>query len=65
MTTSEMTLLTTSDSVRPTSTAPGCIGSVRKRSMTPFCMSSAIPYPVNVAPKTTVCAKMPAMRNSR
>ena len=65
MTASEMTLLTTSESVRPTSTALGCIGRVRKRSMTPFCMSSAMPKPVKVPPKTTVWAKMPAIMNSR
>ena len=41
------------------------IGSDRKRSMIPFCMSSAMPAPVKVAPKTTVWAKIPAMRNSR
>ena len=33
--------------------------------MMPFFMSSARPYPVNVAPKTTVWAKIPAIRNSR
>ena len=33
--------------------------------MMPFCMSSAMPAPVNVAPKMTVWAKIPAIRNSR
>ena len=33
--------------------------------MMPFWMSSAMPAPVNVAPKTTVWAKMPGIRNSR
>ena len=49
----------TSLSVRPTSTADRDIGSDRNRSMMPFCMSSARPAPVIVAPKMTVCAKMP------
>ena len=33
--------------------------------MMPFLTSSASPAPVIVAPKMTVCAKIPAMRNSR
>ena len=33
--------------------------------MMPFCMSSAMPAPVKVAPNITVWAKIPAMRNSR
>ena len=65
ITISTRTLLTTSESVRPASTADGDIGSVRNRSMMPFCMSSAMPAPVIVAPNTTVCAKIPAIRNSR
>ena len=32
--------------------------------MMPFCMSSARPAPVKVAPNTTVWAKMPPIRNS-
>ena len=32
--------------------------------MMPFCMSSASAAPVNVAPNTTVWAKMPPIRNS-
>ena len=65
MTIRTITLLTTSESVRPASTADGAIGSERKRSMMPFLTSSASPAPVFVAPKTTVWAKIPAMRNSR
>jgi hypothetical protein len=55
----------TSLAVRPMSMDDRDIGSDRNRSMIPFCMSSAIPAPVNVAPNTTVWAKIPAMRNSR
>jgi hypothetical protein len=51
--------------VRPTRTAERAIGSDRKRSMMPLVMSSARPAPVNVEPKTTVCANTPAMRYSR
>jgi hypothetical protein len=51
--------------VLPISTADRDIGSERKRSMMPFCMSSAMPAPVKVAPKMAVCAKIPAIRNSR
>ena len=58
------TLVTTSDVVRPTSTADGAMGSDRNLSMMPFCMSSARPLPVTVAPKITVWAKMPGTRNS-
>ena len=59
------TLLSTSLVVRPTSTAERDIGSDRNRSMMPFWMSSAMPAPVIVTPKITVCAKMPGIRNSR
>jgi hypothetical protein len=55
----------TSLAVRPATTAARDIGSDRKRLMRPFCMSSASSAPVNVAPNTTVWAKMPAIRNSR
>ncbi len=51
--------------VRPASTAIRAMGRDRKRLMIPFCMSSAMPAPVNVAPNITVCVKIPAMRNSR
>ena len=59
------TLLTTSAVVRPTSTADGAIGRDRNRSMIPVLTSCAMPAPVMVAPKMTVWAKIPAMRNSR
>ena len=65
MTISTRTLLATSEIVRPVSTADGAIGSDRNRSMMPFFRSSARPAPVMVAPKITVWAKIPAMRNSR
>ena len=65
ITISTSTLLATSETVRPVSTADGAIGSDRNRSMMPFLMSSARPAPVIVAPKMTVWAKIPAMRNSR
>ena len=58
-------LFRTSETVRPASTADGAMGSERNRSMMPFFRSSARPAPVMVAPKITVCAKIPAMRNSR
>ena len=51
--------------VRPVSTAPRAMGSERKRSMRPLCMSSAMPAPAPAVAKVTVCAKMPAIRNSR
>ena len=50
--------------VLPTTTAERDIGSERKRSMIPFCMSSASPTPVKVEPKTTVWARIPAIRKS-
>ena len=55
-------LRTRSASVRPVSTAERAIGSERKRSMSPFCKSSASPTPVVRAPNTTVCTKIPGMR---
>jgi hypothetical protein len=58
-------LLTRSEVVRPIRTAERAIGSERNRSMMPLVMSSARPLPVMVAPNSTVCAKMPAIRNSR
>ncbi|CAM4095359.1 hypothetical protein KIPE111705_40190 [Kibdelosporangium persicum] len=65
MTTRLITLFTTSLVVRPINTADRAIGSERNRSMMPFWMSSASPSPVHVAPKTAVCTKIPAIRNSR
>ncbi len=59
------TLLTTSAVVLPTSTAEEAIGRERNRSMIPLLRSCAMPEPVMVAPKMTVWAKIPAMRNSR
>ena len=51
--------------VRPATTAERDIGSDLNLLINPFCTSSAKPDAVNVAPKTTVCVKIPAMRNSR
>ena len=65
MITTTRQLLSRSLVVRPTSTADRDIGSERKRSMMPFWMSSAMPAPVIVAPKITVWAKIPGIRNSR
>ncbi|MGX1154970.1 hypothetical protein RKD39_002548 [Streptomyces albogriseolus] len=56
---------TMSARVRPVSTAPRAIGRERKRSMSPLCMSSAMPAPAPAVAKVTVWAKMPAIRNSR
>ena len=44
-------------------TADADIGSVRNRSISPSFRSCAIADPENVAPNTTVCAKIPAIRN--
>ena len=65
MTASDSMLTTRSDRVRPISTAIRDIGSVRIRSMMPFCRSLARPTVVNAALKATVWVKMPASRNSR
>ena len=65
ITTSTMTLFARSAAVRPTRTALRDIGSDRNRSMMPFCMSSARPAPVTVAPNTMVWPKMPAINHSR
>ncbi len=64
MITMTSTLFSTSLVVRPTSTAERDIGSDRNRSTMPFWMSSASPAPVTVAPKITVCTKIPGIRNS-
>lgn len=50
--------------VRPTSTAERAIGSERKRSIRPVCMSVASPIAVFIEPKTAVCTKMPGIRKS-
>ncbi len=63
MITIEIPLSTRSEFVRPTSTAEADIGSVRKRSISPSFRSCAIADPENVAPNTTVWAKIPAIRN--
>ena len=64
MTTIEMALSPRSAIVRPTSTADRDIGSERNRSIRPFCRSSAMLAPVIVAPKITVCARIPGSRKS-
>ena len=53
-----------SAAVRPTSTAERAMGSDRSRSTMPLVMSSARPIPVCMAPKATVCTKIPGMRKS-
>ena len=55
-------LRTRSEMVRPVRTADFAIGNERNRSTSPRCRSVARPIPVVVAPKMTVCAKMPAIR---
>ena len=64
ITTIDSALMNRSPLVRPTSTADGLIGSVRKRSMMPSLRSCAIAEPEMVEPNTMVWAKMPAMMNS-
>lgn len=54
MTPIDRALVTMSLAVRPKRTDERDMGRERKRSMTPFCMSSARPAPVKVAPKMTV-----------
>ena len=61
MTTNVRTLRTTSDSVRPISTEPWCIGNERSRSMMPLLRSSATPTPVKAELNSTVWAKMPGI----
>ncbi len=51
-----------SERVRPVSTADFAIGNERKRSTSPRCRSLARPMPVDVEPKMTVWAKMPAIK---
>ena len=50
-----------SENVRPMSTAPGYIGSERRRSMMPFWRSSAMPTLVNAELNSTVWVKMPGI----
>ena len=54
---------TVSAAMRPASTAERAIGSERKRSMMPFCRSSARPTEVAEVPKTIVCTMIPGIRN--
>ena len=62
MMTTVRTLRHRSAVVRPVSTADRAMGRARKRSMSPFCRSSARPMLVCTEPKATVCTKMPGMR---
>ena len=62
MTANVRTLRTTSEMVRPMSTADEYIGSDRSRSTRPLERSSAMPTPVNAEPNSTVWAKMPGIR---
>ena len=48
--------------VRPVRTADEDIGSERKRSMMPRCMSWASPIAVVTPPNATVCTKIPGIR---
>ena len=48
--------------VRPVRTADDDIGSDRKRSIRPRCMSWASPMAVVTPPKATVCTKIPGIR---
>ena len=50
--------------VRPARTAARAIGSDRKRSIRPFCMSSFSPSAVTNPPKAMFWTMMPGMRNS-
>ena len=56
------TLRVVSASTRPASTAERAIGSVRSRSRRPLFLSSASPMAVWMAPKATVCTKIPGIR---
>ena len=56
------TLRTMSALVRPVSTAERDMGSARKRSISPFCRSSASPMLVLTAPKATVWTNTPGIR---
>ena len=48
--------------MRPVSTAERAMGREWKRSSSPLLTSVARPIAVLVAPKATVCTKMPGMR---
>ena len=62
ITVSPSTLCNRSAIVRPASTAERAIGSDRKRSINPRCKSSAIPTPVVMQAKISVCTKIPGIR---
>ena len=64
MTIIETVLMAKSVKVRANSTAACDIGNVRNLSTMPSFRSCAMNVPENVAPNTTVWAKMPAKRNS-
>jgi hypothetical protein len=59
-----MRFVTTSESVRPASTAARDIGSDRKRSMSPLRRSSDSPSAVAKPPNAMFCTTMPGMRKS-
>ena len=60
----EIELVTTSERVRPASTAARDIGSERKRSIRPFFRSSARPIAVTKPPKDIVWTMIPGIRKS-
>jgi len=57
-------LVTTSESVRPASTAGRAMGRERKRSIRPLWTSSLSPTAVTNPPKAMFCTMMPGMRKS-
>ena len=63
-TTSDRQLSTTSENVRPASTAARDIGRERKRSMSPFCTSSESPSAVTKPPKAIDWTMIPGIRKS-
>ncbi len=60
----ESALSTTSESVRPPSTAPRAIGSERKRSIRPLRTSSLSPSAVAKPPKAVFWTMIPGIRKS-
>ena len=63
-TTTDRKFVTTSDSVRPASTAGRAIGSERKRSMRPLWRSSLSPSAVTNPPKAMFWTMIPGIRKS-
>ena len=63
-TTSDRQLSTTSENVRPVSTAARDIGSERKRSIRPFWTSSESPSAVTKPPNAIDWTMMPGIRKS-